>query len=118
MFAHVRILACEIAFLVLLTVLCGCISTSIGEVGYANGGITARINNQDGPSDAFVQVTIYRVTGLTQQEYSVVMTSARLNTGDNTVLIPVVLTPGNYKLKMYLIQNGERKTAVIRDIVI
>ena len=46
------------------------------------------------------------------------MTSAKLNTGDNTVLIPVVLAPGNYKLKMYLIQNGERKTAVIRDIVV
>jgi hypothetical protein len=118
MFAHVRILSCEIAFLVLLLFLCGCVSTNIGEVGYEHDGITASINNPDGPSDAFVQVTIYRVAGLSQQEYSIVMTSARLNTGDNTVLIPVVLTPGNYKLKMYLIQNGERKTAVIRDIVI
>ena len=118
MFAHVRILACEIAFLALLIFLCGCISSSIGEVGYANDGITASINNPNAPSDAFVQVTIYRVAGLSQQEYSVVMTSAKLNTGSNTVLIPVILTPGNYKLKMYLIQNGERKTAVIRDIVV
>jgi hypothetical protein len=118
MFAHVRILSCEIAFLTLLIFLCGCISSSIGEVGYANDGITASISNPNAPSDAFVQVTIYRVAGLSQQEYSVVMTSAKLNTGSNTVLIPVMLTPGNYKLKMYLIQNGERKTAVIRDIVV
>ena len=60
MFAHVRILACEIAFLILFMFLCGCISTSIGEVGYANDAITARINNPNGPSDAFVQVTIYQ----------------------------------------------------------
>jgi hypothetical protein len=118
MVAPVRIIACEGALLILFIVLCGCISTSFGDVRYANGGITATINNPDGPADAFVQVTIYQVTGLTQQEYSVVMASARLLTGDNSVLIPVTLGPGTYKLKMYLIQGGERKTAVIRDIVV
>ena len=118
MVAPVRIIACEGALLVLFIVLCGCISTSIGDVSYANGGITAKINNPDGPSDAFVQVTIYQVTGLTQQEHSVVMAPAKLLTGDNTVLIPVTLGPGTYKFKMYLIQSGERKTAVIRDIVV
>jgi len=118
MVAPVRIIACEGGLLVLFIVLCGCISTSIGDVSYANGGITAKINNPDGPSDAFVQVTIYQVTGLTQQEHSVVMAPAKLLTGDNTVLIPVTLGPGTYKFKMYLIQSGERKTAVIRDIVV
>jgi len=106
------------SLLILLMFLGGCVSTSIGEVGYADNGITAKINNPDGPSDAFVQVMIYQVNGLTQQEYSVVMAPAKLLTGDNTVLIPVDLGPGTYKLKMYLIQSGERKTAVIRDIVV
>jgi hypothetical protein len=46
------------------------------------------------------------------------MAGVKLETGDNTVLIPAPLAPGNYKLKMYLIQNDERKTAVIRDIVV
>jgi hypothetical protein len=118
MFAHVRIPACEIALLVLLLFLCGCVSSSIGEVGYTGANITARINNPGEPSDAFVQVTLYRVSGLSQQEHSVIMAAARLETGDNAVLIPAPLAPGNYKLKMYLIQNGERKTAVIRDIVV
>jgi hypothetical protein len=118
MFAHVRSPACEIALLVLLLFLCGCVSSSIGDVGYSGDNITAKINNPDEPSDAFVQVTIYKVTGLTQQEHSVVMGAARLKTGDNAVLIPAPLAPGNYKFKMYLIQNGERKTAVIRDIVV
>jgi hypothetical protein len=118
MFAHVRIITCEIVLLVLFMFLCGCVSTSIGEVGYTNDGITAKINNPNEPSDAFIQVTVYQVIGLSQQEHTVVMTSVKLQTGDNTVLIPVTLGPGNYKLKMYLIQHGERKTAVIRDIVV
>ena len=118
MFAHVRTPACELALLAFFILLCGCITSSIGEVGYSGDNITARINNSNEPSDAFVQVTIYRVTGLSQQEQTVVMTSVKLETGNNTVLIPVALAPGNYKLKMYLIQKGERKTAVIRDIVV
>ena len=118
MSAHIRLISCVTAFLILFFVLCGCISSSIGDVRYAGSGIIAQVHNPDEPSDAFVQVTIYRVTGLTQQEYSVVMAPARLLTGDNTVLIPVILDPGTYKLKMYLIQNNERRTAVIRDIVV
>jgi len=118
MFAHVRTPACGIVILALFIFLCGCVSSSIGEVGYSGDKITANITNPDEPSDAFVQVTIYRVTGLSQQEHTVIMAGVKLETGDNTVLIPAPLAPGNYKLKMYLIQNDERKTAVIRDIVV
>jgi hypothetical protein len=118
MFAHVRIPACEIALLILFVSLCGCVSSSIGDVGYSGDNITASINNPGDPSDAFMQVTIYRIDGLSQLEHSVVFASAKLKTGDNIVQIPAPLDPGTYKLKMYLIQNGERKTAVIRDIVV
>ena len=65
-----------------------------------------------------MQVTIYQVTGLSQQEQSFVMHPVSLNNGDNKVFIPLHLQPGTYKLNMYLIQDGERKTAVIRDIVV
>jgi hypothetical protein len=46
------------------------------------------------------------------------MHPVRLNNGDNNVFIPLMLKPGTYKLNIYLIQDGERKTAVIRDIVV
>jgi hypothetical protein len=46
------------------------------------------------------------------------MTGVKLKNGENTVKIPVSLQPGTYKLNIYLIQEGERKTAVIRDIVV
>jgi len=118
MSAPSQIIINVLAVLVLFCVVCGCVSSSIGDISYKNGGLAAIINNPGQPTNAFVQVTIYQVTGLSQQEQSVVMTSVKLKSGDNNVFIPVVLKPGNYKLNIYLIQDGERKTAVIRDIVV
>jgi hypothetical protein len=46
------------------------------------------------------------------------MAGVKLASGENSVRIPVTLRPGTYKLNIYLIQEGERKTAVIRDIVV
>ena len=36
--------------------------------------------------------------------------------GTNSIVVPANLPAGNYKLYIYLIQDGERKSAVIRDI--
>jgi major membrane immunogen (membrane-anchored lipoprotein) len=113
-----QIIAICLALLILFSVVCGCVSSSIGDVSYTNGGLAATISNPDQPTNAFVQVTIYQVMGLSQQEQSYVMTSVKLKSGDNNVFIPFMLKPGNYKLNIYLIQDGERKTAVIRDIVV
>jgi hypothetical protein len=111
------IAACSV-ILVLFSGVCGCVSSSIGDVSYTNGGLAATISNPGQPTTAFVQVTIYQVTGLMQQEQSFLMHPVKLNTGNNNVFIPLPLKPGTYKLNIYLIQDGERKTAVIRDIVV
>jgi hypothetical protein len=118
MSAHLPITRTALAFLILFSFLCGCVSSSVGDVTYKNGGLTAAISNPGQPADAFVQVTVYKVDGLSQSEYTVVMTGVKLKNGENTVMIPVSLEPGAYKLNIYLIQEGERKTAVIRDIVV
>jgi hypothetical protein len=118
MSARSQIIMTCLAVMVLFSFLCGCISSSVGDIRYTNGELEATINNPGQPADAFVQVTVYQVNGLSQQEYTVVMKGVKLNNGDNTVLIPVALGPGTYKLNIYLIQDGERKTAVIRDIVV
>jgi len=118
MSANFQAITFVIALLVLLSSLSGCISMGIGEVSYTNDGILAKISNPGQPSDAFVQVTVYQVNGMTQQEQTVIMTPVKLNTGNNTVLIPGTLKPGTYKLYLYLIHNNERKTAVIRDLVV
>lgn len=118
MSVHSQITRIAVIFLVLFSFLCGCVSSSVGDISYTNRGLAATVNNPGQPVDAFVQVTVYQVDGLSQQEYTVVMTGVKLKSGDNTVMIPVTLKPGSYKLNIYLIQEGERKTAVIRDIVV
>jgi hypothetical protein len=118
MSAHVPITRTALAVLILFFFLCGCVSSSVGDVRYSDGGLTAIISNPGQPADAFVQVTVYQVNGLSQSEYTVVMNGVKLMNGENTVKIPVSLKPGTYKLNIYLIQEGERKTAVIRDIVV
>jgi hypothetical protein len=118
MSAPLQIIPAGLVLLVLFSVACGCVSSSIGDVKFTNGGIATIISNPGQPTNAFVQVTIYEVDGLSQKEQSFVMHPVNLANGDNNVFIPLNLKPGKYKLNIYLIQNGERKTAVIRDIVV
>jgi hypothetical protein len=118
MSAPLQLITAGLTLLVLFSFVCGCVSSSIGDVSYTNDGLAATISNPGQPTNAFVQVTIYQVAGLSQQEQSFVMHPVKLNSGDNTVFIPLVLKPGKYKLNIYLIQDGERKTAVIRDIAV
>ena len=118
MSANSRIITSGMVLLVLLFLLSGCVSMSIGGVSYTNDGLFAIINNPGPPSDAFVQVTVYQVNGMAQQEQTVFMTPVKLNAGNNTVLIPGTLKPGTYKLYIYLIRHNERITAVIRDLVV
>jgi len=118
MSAPSQIITTGLVVLIFFSAVCGCVSSSIGNVRYTNGGLAATISNPGQPTNVFVQVTIDQVTGLSQQEQSFVMHPVKLNNGDNNVFIPLILKPGNYKLKIYLIQDGERKTAVIQDIVV
>jgi hypothetical protein len=106
------------ALLVLFVFAGACISVGIGEVSYKDGDLVAVIKNSGEPADAYIQITVYRIQDLHQQEFMVVSSPVRLNNGENAVSIPAQLGPGNYKLYVYCIQDGERKTAVIRDIVV
>lgn len=102
----------------MMTLSAGCVSTAIGDAGYDNRSVRMNISNTGEPVDVHVQVTIYRVANLTQEKYSVVSAPASLLTGDNTIAVPVDLSPGNYKLYIYILKDGDRKTAVIRDITV
>jgi hypothetical protein len=103
---------------VLLVVLSGCVSTEVGDASYQNNGIQVNVNSSSDMPDAFMQVTIYEVKGLQQQESLFITSPVNLTKGENKVFFPTPLQPGTYKLRIYLIHNGERKTAVIRDIVV
>ena len=103
---------------VLLVLLSGCVSTEVGDATYQNKGILVNVNSTSPMPDAFMQVTVYVVKGLQQQESLYVTSAVNLTPGENAVFFPAPLQPGIYKLRIYLIHNGERKTAVIRDIVV
>jgi hypothetical protein len=101
-----------------VVLLAGCIAVSVGETRYTDKGIEVHVSNAGEPSDTYIQVTIYATRDLRQQEVAVLNTTVTLGKGDTIVLVPGTLPPGNYKLYIYLIQNYDRKSAVIRDIVV
>ena len=116
MAARFRNLVILAGVLAAITILCGCIAVNVGEAGYAGENLTVRVENAGAPSDAFIQVTVFRLSGFSQDEYLVVSRAVTLRTGPNTVFLPADLPTGNYKIYIYVIQEGARKTAVIRDI--
>jgi hypothetical protein len=113
---HVFLIISGMVFCALL--FAACVSTSIGEVAYAGGGVSLSVSQDSGPSEGYVQVTVYRITDNQQKETEVLYAPLALQRGENTAFIPATLEPGHYKLYIYLIQDGERKAATIRDIVV
>jgi len=95
-----------------------CVSTSIGNVSYSGDGITLTLSHDGEPSEGFVQVTVYKIKNNQQEETDVLFAPLALKRGENTAFIPGTLEPGQYKLYIYLIQDGERKAATIRDLVV
>jgi hypothetical protein len=95
-----------------------CVSTTIGDVAYSGDGITLTLSHDSEPSEGFVQVTVYKIKNNQQEETDVLFAPLDLKKGENTAFIPGTLEPGQYKLYIYLIQDGERKTATIRDLVV
>jgi hypothetical protein len=106
-----------VCFLILLFS-AGCTSLAVNTVGYNRGNLSVSVTNNGNPVDAGIQVRIFQVNGLSQQEREVTGTPVHLDQGTGLIEIPVQLDPGSYKLYVYLTINGERQTAVIRDIVV
>jgi hypothetical protein len=105
-------------FLVVLIFTAGCTSLSVGNVSYGNGNLTVGVAGPGTPVDVGVQVTVYALDEFSQHELFTTGTTAMLSGTENTVTIPVQLEPGRYKLYVYITENGERETAVIRDITV
>jgi hypothetical protein len=94
----------------------GCTEIAVGDVGYEAGTISVPVVNDGSPSDVFVQLTVYRIEGFTQEEYLVIMREVSLGSGREVLAVQSELPPGTYKIYIYIIQDGTRKAAVIRDI--
>ena len=104
--------------LVLLLAAAGCTTLSVGNVSYGAGNLTVTITNNRDPVDTGIQVRIYKLNEFEQHELLTTGTTVTLTGTDNTVTIPLRLDPGRYKIYVYLTTNGQRETAVIRDITV
>ncbi len=102
----------------LLLVTAGCTSLSIGNVAYGNGNLTVGVAGPGTPLNVGVQVRVFTLDQFEQHELLTTGTTVTLTGAQNTVTIPLQLAPGNYKIYIYLTENGERETAVIRDITV
>lgn len=107
-----------LAVVLLIILSSGCTSSEIGDVSYHDGGLSVRVTNTGDPFEGGIQVTIYEVKNLNQQELTVTGIPVSVRQGDNRFTIPVPLRPGTYKCYVYLTEHGVRKTAGIRDIVV
>ena len=91
---------------------------SVGDVSYGAGNLTLPITNTCDPVETGVQVRVYTLNEFEQHELLTTGTTVTLNGTDTTVLIPLHLDPGRYKIYVYLTTKGQRETAVIRDITV
>jgi hypothetical protein len=96
----------------------GCVSTTVGNTWYENQSVRATVSHTGDPANLTVQVTIYRIDGMSQELYTVLSTPVSLSPGDKLVSLPTALPPGNYKIFVYVLGDNDRKTAVIRDITV
>ena len=111
-----RFLVCMLCIILILSA--GCTSLAIGDVTPTDQGMKVHVTNSGDPITAGIQVRVFRIHELTQQELTNTGVTATLNQGENVVNVPVRVEPGTYKLYVYVTMNGERKTATIKDIVV
>ncbi len=111
-----RFLLCMLCIILVLSA--GCTSLAIGDVTPTEQGIKVHVTNSDNPLQAGIQVRVFEIHDLGQQELTNTGVTVTLNQGENVVTVPVRLEPGTYKLYVYVTKNGERKTASIKDIVV
>ncbi|MGB8309998.1 MAG: hypothetical protein WCE65_09175 [Methanoregula sp.] len=104
--------------LILFIVTAGCTSVSVGTISYGNDNLTVAVAGPGTPQTIYVQVRVFTLDQFAQQDLLTTGITANLTGSDTNVSIPMHLDPGRYKMYVYIFQNGERETAVIRDITV
>jgi hypothetical protein len=102
----------------ILLLFAGCISTSVGDVRYEGTTLLVPVTYSGVPSQGFLQVTVYGIRGLSQNEVGRVVVPVFLSPGPTELRVPLNLTSGSYKMYVYVSGDDERMAGVIRDLVI
>lgn len=105
-------LLCGIVMLCLLSA--GCMTTGIGDITYEESAFLIRINGA-AMDEILVQILIYEVSGLHQEEEHLIIKTIELIPGDNVIKISAPLPDGNYKAHITLFSDGKRVAGRILD---
>ncbi len=96
----------------------GCTSLAVRDVTSSQDNLSVHVSNSGDSVTAGIQVRAYQIRDMEQRELTNTGVTAVLEKGENTILVPLRLEPGTYKLYVYVTINNERKTASIKDIVV
>lgn len=99
-----------------LVLCCGCLTYSFGVVEYNDGNLDIEISNNGELKEVAVQVTVFDLSGFRQIETGRYVNSVVLNPGENNYSLPIELDEGSYKVYLYVLEDGRRSSAVIRNI--
>ncbi|MBP2132294.1 hypothetical protein J2128_000215 [Methanomicrobium sp. W14] len=110
-----------IAVIILLGVsltVSGCVKCSFGDIKYSNSSLNVQVYNKAEEKNATLQITVYSLDNFRQKETGKYLQSVTLKQGPNEFTIPANLDKGSYKIYLYILQNGKRESAEIRNIVV
>ncbi|WOF15871.1 hypothetical protein F1737_03740 [Methanoplanus sp. FWC-SCC4] len=103
--------------LLLFVFISGCTSESFGDVTYDNDtGLKLTVINNGNPRDVTLQVTVFDLSNFRQVEIERIARQVYLKNGENVFTIKADLERGQYKLYLYVLEDGKRNAAEIRDI--
>lgn len=86
----------------------------IGEISYENSGFHIPID-LDGKEELLVQILLYDVRGLHQEEVALIIEKIPITDGQAAIIIPAPLPEGNYKAHITLFYEGQRLAGRILD---
>jgi len=94
----------------------GCLGQSIGDVTYKSSALQVVINSEKYSNNTNIQVTVFDLDNFQQKELMKVVNPVDLGRGVNIHTVPMDLSPGSYKLFIYLIEDGKRTNCEIRTL--
>ncbi|GAA5262494.1 hypothetical protein KTGMC3_P1210 [Methanocalculus sp. MC3] len=89
-------------------------NAGIGAISYEDSGFVIPIDLNEG-ADILVQIMIYDVGGLHQEEEQLILESVSISPDQFALFIPAPLPEGSYKAHITLFQNEKRLAGRILD---
>jgi len=89
-------------------------NAGIGAISYEDSGFVIPIDLNEG-EDVLVQIMIYDVSGLHQEEEQLILESFSIRYDQSTLFIPAPLPEGSYKAHITLFHDEKRLAGRILD---